>query len=160
MIDEKFVRDLILFALGAVATLVGTVLKAWLDRGTYVSKELFEKRLFRLNDLWLQLIEVRRVFWQKIPLGYDNWKTRHYDEAGQLLHKFKIEIDKAQVVLDSMTIDGFREIHKFLFASKDDGNQSPNIFMSKLSELVSDLSIKVNQTMSKRTHKIHLELKT
>jgi hypothetical protein len=59
-----------------------------------------------------------------------------------------------------MTIDGFREIHKFLFASKDDGNQSPNIFMSKLTELVSDLSIKVNQTMSKRTHKIHLELKT
>jgi hypothetical protein len=100
------------------------------------------------------------VFWQKHSLGYDNWRTQYYSEAGQLLHKFKIEIDKAQVLLDSMTIDGFREIHKFLFSSKDDVGQTPNIFMSKFSDLISDLSTKVNQTMSKRNHKIHLELKT
>jgi hypothetical protein len=95
-----------------------------------------------------------------IPDGYDNWRTRHYDEAEDLLHKFKIEIDKAQVVLDSMTIDGFLEIHTFLFFSKDNRTQDPNSVMAKLGDLVSDLSTKVNQTMSKRNHKVRLELKT
>jgi hypothetical protein len=43
MIDEKFVRELIAFASGAVVTFVVTAFKAWLDRGTYVSNELFER---------------------------------------------------------------------------------------------------------------------
>lgn len=163
MIDAThlWVRDLITFALGAAATLVAAAFKAWLDRGTHVSNELFERRLSALNDLWLKVIHVRGIFWQKLALGNHNWRLRHYGEASQALYDFKVEIDKSQVVLDPITIDGFRDIHEFLFSLRDDvSDDALDTFTSDFSGLIAALSAKVNQTMSKRNHKIRLQLKS
>ena len=100
---NDFLKEIVLVALGAITALVGASFKAWLDRGTYVSNKLFEQRLSTLNVLWLKFSDVKPIFWQKIALGYDNWRIRHYSEAERVLYEFKTEVDKSQMILDSQS---------------------------------------------------------
>lgn len=157
---NDFLKAIVLFALGAIAALVGAGLKAWLDRGTHVSNKIFDDRLSTLNSLWLKFNDVRAIFLQRIPLGYDNWRSRHYSEAEKVLYEFLAAIDRSQMILDSEIIAAFRSVHEFLFLSKDNKAQEPETFKSELDRRISNLSEKVNSTMAKRNHKISLQLST
>ncbi len=157
---NAFLKEIVLFALGAIAVLVGVGLKAWLDRGTYVSNKIFDERLSTLNRLWLKFNDVKAIFLQRVPLGYDNWRSRHYSEAETVLYELRTSIDRSQMILDSEIIAAFRSVHEFLFLSKDNKAQQPAAFTSELGRRISKLSDKVNSTMAKRNHKISLRLST
>jgi len=160
VMTNDFLKDILLFALGAIVALVGAGLKAWLDRGTYVSNKIFDERLSSLNALWLKFNDVRAIFLQRIPLGYDNWRSRHYSEAERVLYEFRTAIDRSQMIVDSEIIAAFRSVHEFLFLLKDNKAQEPEAFTSELGRQISKLSDKVNSTMAKRNHKISLQLST
>lgn len=155
---SDFLKEIILFALGGIVALAGAGLKAWLDRGTYVSNKIFEERLSSLNALWLKFNDVKTIFLQRIPLGYDNWRSQYYSEAERVLYDFRTAIDRSQMILDSEIITAFRSVHKYLFLSKDNKAQAPETFTSELGDEILKLSSKVNSTMAKRSHNIFLQL--
>lgn len=155
---------------GSLLTIVGVIVKTWLDRRTYSSNRLFELRIEALNRVWQAFNEMKGLFASRIEIGVSRWSTEYMDKeieeqtykekAGEALTNFRRSIDNEQVVLPSEVIDILRQMDVEYFLYLDDDEAKGGQFQSKIKRLLKDLTAAVNKTMAKQTHQIKLRFRT
>jgi len=153
-------EKIILVLAGALITLLISWIKAWLDRKTNISSDLFKYRIQSLNLIWKSFMAVKNIFASKIAKGHQNWLSEHKDDAQEALDKFRLEIDKNQIILPQEIIEELRRIDLYFFEILGLDNQKPSDYQNDLNDHLNSLSAAVNTTLSAHTHTINLKFRT
>jgi hypothetical protein len=163
MAQEQNLAITLLPALVAgMSALAGVAIGQWYVRKTYVSNKIFEQRIDALNRIWAIFIELKIVVHKSFQTGYKRWREEHFAEAESLLNRFRVEIDKSQIILDYRIIEGFRKLDElyFLYAVGHlDDQERPSSFLEEFHAALEKLQSSINKVMNQRTQVIKLELR-
>jgi hypothetical protein len=161
---EKLLILIVGTLLGCVATVVGTVIKTWLDRRTYTSNHLFELRIEALNRVWQVFNEMKDAFGKpRDRQNLEQWKTEHGEQAKKALERFRSVVDSSQIVLDREVIDVLRRIDSayFLYLNEESDRLTPfGQWTESVKQKLQELTETTNQMMSQQRHSIALEFRT
>ena len=145
---------------GSLLTLVGAIVKTWLDRRTHSSNRIFELRVEALNRVWQAFNEMKGLFATPVEIGFDPRSQENVQRAGEALTTFRRSIDNAQVVLPAEVIDVLRRMDELYFLYLRDDQQRPSNFQRELKRLLDELTTAANKTFGKQTHLIKLQFRT
>lgn len=67
------VTSILMLLLGAIVALLGSWARAWIDRESAVSNDLYKQRVEALNAIWKTFLPVRTIYARKLPRGHENW---------------------------------------------------------------------------------------
>lgn len=154
------VTSILMLLLGAIVALLGSWARAWIDRESAVSNDLYKQRVEALNAIWKTFLPVRTIYARKLPRGHENWLKEKQLEAKAELDKFRAAIDERQVVLPKQVISALRDIDMYLFRVLNMSEQSASVYQNELDALLVNLSAAASSTFAKRTHEIDLEFRT
>lgn len=155
------IAEQILFLVaGALLTLVGTYFKIQFDRRTYCSTRIFELRIEALNQIWQAFNEMKGLYASRIQVGFPQWIQEYQEQAGDALSHFRRSIDNAQVVLPPNVIDVLRKMDEYFYLCLTDEDIRGGEYQGNLMRLLDQLTTEVNESMSKRTQKFVLRLRT
>lgn len=150
-------EDIVLIFLGTLIAFVSFWAKAIVDRQTIASNELLKQRMACINDIWVQFIKVKKVYFKR--MCNDDWLNEHGKNAKEQLDKFREKIEKNQIILPSDVTKAFLELDYYFSALQYDNNKMTSVFRKELNVKLNDLSTAINKSSSKKTHKIHIKLK-
>ncbi len=156
----EIAEQLLLLIAGAGLTLIGAIVKTWLDRRTHSSTRIFELRIEALNRIWQAFNEMKGLYAFRIEVGFPQWQNVYAQPASDALTRFRRAIDNAQVVLPAKVIDILRKMDVAYFIYHSDEVARGSQFQGQVKRLLDELATAVNETMSKQTHEINLRFRT
>jgi hypothetical protein len=153
-------KEVLLIVVGASIALISSWVKSWVERETACSNEIYKQRISCLNKIWCSFYEVKEIYGAKIPLGHNNWVTKHGDEAEEKLNVFRRTIDESQIILSKEIVSEFRELDTYLFTLLHEDDQTPSNYIKQINSILEKISIEINKHMNKRVYQIDLHLRT
>ena len=153
-------EKLLYLVAGSLLTLVGAIVKTWLDRRTHSSNRIFELRVEALNRVWQAFNEMKGLFAIRIEIGFGRWSQDYAQKAAEALATFRRSIDNAQVVLPAEVIDVLRRMDELYYLYLGDDQQRPSNFNRELKRLLGELTTAANNTLAKQTHLVKLQFRT
>jgi len=157
--SPDFLEKLLLLFCGSSLTLLGVLLKSWLDLKSTTSNRLFDERIFALKDVWGKLIDVKSKCDLKISLGYERWALKCFEDAKQASREFQTSINRAQIILNAPVIQALRNIdaYFYLFINMEEGVKTSD-YINDLKALIGKLEKEIQKMMRQDIHTITLDL--
>lgn len=153
-------NEILLLLVGAAIALISSWIKAWIDRETSASTEVYKQRIQALNEIWKSFLPLRTTFAARISLGHEAWLTKYKDGVEKELGEFRAKIDQSQVILPKSVIEALRDLEIYLFDASSRDELKSSDYDATLKKHLKKLTVVINNSFSKRTQAIDLEFRT